>query len=355
MDEFKKRALDNPMREESSLLNVQKRKMMELYESTQGRAARDALSTMSQVQRSTIDRILEENKRVAQSFGGLHFPTASDALIETVKHIGLLERRRLHDYAFPKVSSVVAETVRHITRSEEFKIAQFTAAKAVANTLRVSQDYQRGIPSNLVEMHRRVAAESVASLSALINQQFKVFEDVQSTFARSIVQEIREALADFERRQEVSIEELEESLTQKFDELPDKIKDPSWIRRLQFLAAVASILSLLIPLIQLATPKPDSKEDEEKLKTVIVALIAETIKKTERELTIFYVAERTVTLKEAPNHKSKTIMTIPKNDEVRLIQRKHKWIYIEYTQDSDEKPLYGWVDKKYLRLAAASR
>jgi hypothetical protein len=38
-----------------------------------------------------------------------------------------------------------------------------------------------------------------------------------------------------------------------------------------------------------------------------------------------------------------------------LIQRKHKWISVEYTQDSDEKPLYGWVDKKYLRLAAASR
>ena len=161
-----------------------------------------------------------------------------------------------------------------------------------------------------------------------------------------MVQEIRVALADFEQRQQVSIEELEQSLTERIDELPDKIKDPAWIRKLQFLAAVASLLGLLIPLVQLAGSKADSKVDEEKLRTVIVAVIQEAMRKTERELTIFYIAERTVMLKEAPNHKAKTIITIPKGDEVRLIRRKHKWIYVEYTQDSDEKPLYGWVNKK---------
>ena len=339
MDELKKRAIDRILQEQSSLLS---------------RAALDAIHKMPDYQRTIIDRIAEENKRLLQSFAGLQFPTASDALIETVKNIGLLEQKRLHDSAFSKASSVIEEAIRQTTRSAEFKLAQLTAADAIASTLRVSQDYQRGIASSFAEIHRQAATESAASLSALISQQFKALEDVQSAFARSMVQEMRDALADFEQRQHLSIQELEESLTERIDELPETIKDPAWLRKLQFLAAVASLLGLLIPLVQLAASKGKTNEDQEKLRTVIVALIQEAITKTERELTIFYIAQRTVMLKETPDHKSKTVTTIPKGDEVRLIKRKHKWIYVEYTQDTDEKPLYGWVDKKYLRLVVRS-
>ncbi|HET6977031.1 MAG TPA: SH3 domain-containing protein [Pyrinomonadaceae bacterium] len=355
MDEITKRIVERILKEESSLLNVQKRKILEEFEATQRRGALDAIREIPEYERTVIKTIAEENKRLAQSFAGLHFPTASDALINTVKNIALVEQRRLNDLAFPKASAVLAETIRHISRSEEFKVTQLTAAEAIASTLRVTEDYQRGIASTFAEMHKRVAAETVASLSELVRQQFKELEDVQSTFARSMVQEMRELLTDFERRQQLSIEELEQSLSKRIDELPNKIKDRSWIRNLQFLAAIASILGLLIALVQFADSKAESEQERERLKTVIVALIQQAISKTERELTIFYIAQRTVALKESPNHTSKTITTIPKGDEVRLIKRKHKWIYVEYTQDSDETPLYGWLDKKYLRLASASR
>jgi hypothetical protein len=355
MDEITKRIVERILKEESSLLNVQKRKILEEFAETQRHGALDAVSEIPEYERTVIKTIAEENKRLAQSFGGLHFPTASDALINTVKNIALVEQRRLNDLAFPKASAALAETIRHISRSDEFKVTQLTAAEAIASTLRVTQDYQRGVASTFAEMHKRVAAETVASLSELVRQQFKELEDVQSIFARSMVQEMRALLIDFERRQQLSIEELEQSLSKRIDELPNKIKDRFWIRNLQFLAAIASILGLLIALVQFADSKAESEQERERLKTVIVALMQQAISKTERELTIFYIAQRTVALKESPNHKSKTIMAIPKGDEVRLIKRKHKWIYVEYTQDSDETTLYGWLDKKYLRLASASR
>jgi hypothetical protein len=126
------------------------------------------------------------------------------------------------------------------------------------------------------------------------------------------------------------------------------------MRRLQVVAAVATLLGLLIALVQFADSKAES-EEQEKFRTVIVALMHQVIKNTERELNIRYIAQRTVILREAPNHKSRTIVVIPKGDEVRLIKRKHKWIFVEYVQDSDAEPLYGWVDKKYLRIGAVSR
>ena len=143
-------------------------------------------------------------------------------------------------------------------------------------------------------------------------------------------------------------------MSEHLDALPEKLKDPEWIRRLQIFAAIATLLGLLVALVQFADSKAESKE-QEKFRTAIVALMQQAIKNTERELNTFYIAQRNVPLKEEPNHKSKTTVVIPKDDEVRLIKRKHKWIFVEYVQDSDEPPLYGWVDKKYLLLGAVTR
>src|SRR5690349_24864292 len=108
MDEITKRTIERVLKEESSLLNVQKRKIMEEFAEPQRRAALDAISAIPEYERAAIKTIAEENKRLAQSFAGLHFPTASDALINTVKNIALLEQRRLNDLAFPKASAVLA-------------------------------------------------------------------------------------------------------------------------------------------------------------------------------------------------------------------------------------------------------
>ena len=197
-------------------------------------------------------------------------------------------------------------------------------------------------------MNRRAAAESAASLSALVGQQFKALEEMQSGFALSMAQTVKDALLDFERRQQFSFAELEQSLNDRIDGLPAELKAQWWIRRLQVLGAVATLLSLLIALVQFADSKAESNQQAQ-FRNAIVALMHQAIKNTERQLNVMYTVQRPVMLKEAPNPKSKTVTIIPKDDDVRLIKRKHEWIMVEYIQDSDEEPLYGWVKKKYLK------
>lgn len=64
----------------------------------------------------------------------------------------------------------------------------------------------------------------------------------------------------------------------------------------------------------------------------------------------YYVSERTVTVRDAPDNKAKAVTLLSPDTRVRLVQRKHKWVYVEYFDFLEGVPKFGWVNKKYLSI-----
>ena len=103
MNEFKKRAIERLLAEESSALGRQRRKAMEMYENSQTRAA--------------IDRIIEDNRRMAGRALGFHMPKATDTLTHMLKNIALAEHNGL--VILPSQSQVLRLLKRFATSAAQ--------------------------------------------------------------------------------------------------------------------------------------------------------------------------------------------------------------------------------------------
>jgi hypothetical protein len=57
--------------------------------------------------------------------------------------------------------------------------------------------------------------------------------------------------------------------------------------------------------------------------------------------------DREVTLRLKPKAKSPVFGLLFPDQKVRVIQRRHKWIYVEYVDEIEGVPKYGWAYKKY--------
>jgi hypothetical protein len=62
-----------------------------------------------------------------------------------------------------------------------------------------------------------------------------------------------------------------------------------------------------------------------------------------------YRVERTVRVRARPTTKSSQLFVLPADNTVRSIERKHRWIYVEYFDHLLGATRCGWVHKKYLR------
>lgn len=69
--------------------------------------------------------------------------------------------------------------------------------------------------------------------------------------------------------------------------------------------------------------------------------------KPARSEDIYYVVERKAKLRSHPQSNSTIIHILSSNQRVRLIQTKHKWIYVEYFDYIEGIPKNGWLLKKY--------
>lgn len=63
----------------------------------------------------------------------------------------------------------------------------------------------------------------------------------------------------------------------------------------------------------------------------------------------YYRVERTVRVMARPTTKSSLLCVLPADHTVRLVERKHKWAYVEYFDHLLVATRCGWVHKKYLR------
>ena len=99
-----------------------------------------------------------------------------------------------------------------------------------------------------------------------------------------------------------------------------------------------------------------SAESEKRLTEQIINIQTVITEKLEQVLTTqnnhtYYVVLRPVNLRLKPTtRKSKAINVLYPNQTVRLIERKGKWIHIEYFNHTSGIHEHGWCYKKYLKI-----
>ncbi len=126
-----------------------------------------------------------------------------------------------------------------------------------------------------------------------------------------------------------------------------------WQIFIQILALLIGLTQTGLILYQIREADTSSKKEIEYFKQLIETT-QEVAANTERlvpkqDRNTYYIVERTVSLQLKPNTNSNVLALLFPNQKVRLVKRKHKWIYIEFFDYLEGVPKYGWAFKKYLK------
>jgi len=121
-------------------------------------------------------------------------------------------------------------------------------------------------------------------------------------------------------------------------------------------------LQILIGLIICAIQMQEGAKTEERVSALILRMQATIIERLEekkseaapkRELEIYFIVQRRVKLLSRPKPKGAVIGQLYPNQMTSLIEKKGKWIYVQYFDYIDGVPKNGWVLKKYLSRVTA--
>jgi Fe2+ transport system protein B len=201
-----------------------------------------------------------------------------------------------------------------------------------------------------------LSAQTLSNLAEILNQS-RIWESLdllRNTYVGSLASSMREAIVDSSSNEEV-IEKIESLYEEKVASLPQN----QFLREF-FLNQFFAILFLVI---SMWFSHYLSQQSSAELRMLFgqaferLERVEDKLEKTEKsdlehseaeEIEIYYIVQRTVSVKSRPEFKSFTIDYLSLDTKVRLIKSKHKWIYIEYIDYLEIIPRYGWVNKKYL-------
>lgn len=121
------------------------------------------------------------------------------------------------------------------------------------------------------------------------------------------------------------------------------------------LTVLIGFLTLLIAIWQLVQSSQPTQIAQSQINQLIRAyehVVMEA--KRNPPIDTHYSVVRPVALKVKPIHHSTTVRLLLPSQTLLMIQKKHKWIYVEYLDSNNRVTYYGWVDKKYLRRMEVS-
>lgn len=230
-----------------------------------------------------------------------------------------------------------------------------TIQLAQSSYVRFAQDFQQQIKD---------AMQSYIDWNSIIRNQFqqnmqpyfdtinriKEYVDAVAKISGpiSFYDAAREIQAEYVRIQAISAPIDQESAV---DELIDSIENqaktaPKSVLSLEF------YISLLFSLILFIASQNSSSKSEAKLMARfdrVEASIANLSKQLQTNVSSdYYIVDRAAMLRAAPNSRSVVIAKMPVDLKVELLERKGKWVKIQFFSSRDAVMLDGWVLKKYL-------
>jgi hypothetical protein len=213
----------------------------------------------------------------------------------------------------------------------------------------------------ILELHLERTLPDLTPVASDLLSAWSQRPEVQ--FSRTLVNAISEAIGS--KGDEKTLKNVELLVQDKIDSLPtDPVALQGMTNLLAVLALIMQIVQNLLVVYQIQDSKASGKTQNElleqsKAQTNTLLAIADGVAKIisqsqenygQPENGIYYVVQRTVSVKTKCAQGSMTISRIYPNQRVRLVKRQHQWIYIEYFDYIEALPRNGWVLKKYLTL-----
>lgn len=190
-----------------------------------------------------------------------------------------------------------------------------------------------------------VAAKGALELTRYLKGNVHV-RDFSSSFLADLLQHIPELEDETDSE---SVDKYIRDTEKWFALVQEKLREltPSSISFL-------SMLNFLLALFYFWYPLHEAARSEKRITELVSRTQSEILKaiedlKPNETSEIYYSVSRQVSVKPRPRPKTRTIRQLIPGQPVMLIERRGKWIYIEYFDYLDAVTERGWVLKKYLR------
>jgi uncharacterized protein (DUF1778 family) len=176
-----------------------------------------------------------------------------------------------------------------------------------------------------------------------------------ATFPESFAGQVLEALHGIYESSDAESAERNASIVEGLYEENQKRHSPSLISR-------QGLIQILIALIICAIQMQEGAKTEERVRDLILRMQATIVERLEekksepapkRKLEIYFIVQRRARLLRQPKPKRAVIGRLYPNQMTSLIEKRGKWICVQYFDYIDGVPKNGWVLKKYLKSADA--
>jgi len=185
---------------------------------------------------------------------------------------------------------------------------------------------------------------SVSSVLNNIEQnklKIQIFKNIEDSFSIQLLRGLKYENIDFND----AVEVVEEAFSNKINELPK-----SWVSFEGMIQLFFAFAFLIYSQSAALDSEDNILERMKELEANLINQISLLIPETEEESKIYYIVKRTVNLRANSSTKSPVLGVLYPNQRVELIERKSKWIYVEYFDNLNGIPRMGWVYKKYLKM-----
>ncbi len=212
--------------------------------------------------------------------------------------------------------------------------------------------------ANRIDISKIGAITGSSALAALDFSKFS--NDIEQIRAihTSYSGQLASALRDLLNAQEISeetVRPIQALINLKVDSLPQgRISAEGLMTLLLTLISVLIAYGSYGIAIDQSTSSEETAIAQARQSSQITDLLRRLVEDTQRlipdqDQSTYYVVEREVILRLKPTSKSAPFGSLFPNQKVRGVQRSHKWIYVEYFDEIEGVPRYGWAYKKYFQ------
>ena len=294
------------------------------------------------------------------SLRSVSFPSTSDLLSGYLNS----QRSQLNEIARSFASFRTLPPTTHpfdyssISRSVEKAINSLTGGininHLIENQVNLLRDI--GLNTKLLDIEKLGYVSGFAMLPAIQSSAFQRLSDqigaLQSSFAAQLAQAINDALASAAEDSD-AFSPVETLIEQKVSTSPPNAVLAEGLRRLFFdiLVILIGLAQIGLVVYQVLDAKKSSKEQADFFKRLIevneqIAVNTES-RTSQQDYVTYYEVERSVGIRLEPSTKSSVVRILYPGHKVRLVERNHKWIFVEYFDYINGEIRYGWLYKKY--------
>jgi hypothetical protein len=324
--------------------------------------------------RSSADK---EIKAISEA-GKLSIRNAIQVLSITARHAIERTVTDFHAFAVSSVQRAAIETLQatEFSRARLIDIAQIRNATihtqfapsmaALESTLsrRTLEEAAQAIAeANRFDISKLGAISGSSALAALDFSKFDTDLEYIQVINNSYSGQVATALRDLLSSPDISEDTLKpvrDLISSKINSLPQG--------RISAEGLLTLILTLITALIAYGSYESATNQPLESVKPTewstrsaqIRGLIQQLVTDTSRLIPVedpntYCLVERIAELRLKPRAKAFSVGSLFPNQRVRIVERSHKWIHIEYFDEIEGVPRYGWAYKKYFRPIPLSK